>query len=395
MSQLKKEISSQKLHAQFMALFLLAYITFAISYTQILPFLSNLGYSSSQRGLILSGSAIVGIIGQFIFGFLCDRFKTVKKMFYISSIILIFTVYFAYSITRQAFFFHLIMISLLGGFFRIVGGLLDSWTIERDPMLQKNFGIIRAFGSIGWIIGSSATVWILSRSGYEHLSLYVTVMSCITLVLGYRVGDAQKVTGVVPIKMTDIYKLLRQKQYIVVVVILTIVSIALNADGYIVVDKILALGGSASDVSNKWVIQAIFELPLFFFGSILYRRYSAKSLLMIGIFMFMIRCFLSAMASSPLQLVMISSSQMVTFPFILLSSKLLIDDESPTHLKSSGQLLGLAMYAGISALLAPLIAGFLIDGIGIDQTLIFFGLICVIPLILSVWYKTMRPAYRD
>jgi len=394
MKRIKTEISSRRLHIQFMVVFLFAYITYAVSYTQMLPFLSNLGYSSSQRGLILSGTAIAGMIGQFLFGYLCDKYKTVKKMFYVTSILYIFFVYFAYSITQQAFYFHLITISLVGGFFRIVAGLLDSWTIERDPVLQKNYGIIRAFGSIGWIIGSSLTVWILSNSSYGQLSWVVTLMSLVTLGIGYRLGDAQKVAHLAPVKMADISKLLRQKQYIVLVLILTIVSIALNADAYIVVDKILALGGNAADVSNKWVIQALFELPLFFLGRFLYRRYSAKSLLMVGIFMFMIRCFLSAMATSPFQLVMIASTQMVTFPFILLSSKVLINNESPDHLKSSGQLLGLAMYTGVSALLAPLMAGFLIDGIGVDQTLIFFGLICLIPLGLSVWYKTMRPAYQ-
>ncbi len=388
-----KDLSKRKIQAQFMMIFLFAYAAFAVSNTQILPFMTQIGYTPSQRGLILSGSALVAMIGQFLFGYLCDKYKTVKKMFYLSTIIFIGLVYWAYSVTQVAFFFHLISISLMSGFFRILFGLLDSWTIERDPILRKNFGVIRAFGSIGWIIGSPLTVWALSKGGYGALGLNVAILSIITLLLGYKVGDAQKVAHQEPIKLSDVKQLLKTKQYMVLLLILVIVNIAMAADAYTVVDKMLKLNGSASDISNKWVIQAISELPLFFLGSLLYKRFSAKSLLMLGIFMFVVRFLLSAFATSVNQLVLIASLQLFTFPLVLLSSKLLVDMETPGHLKSTGQLLGMAVYMSLSALVSPLISGFMVDWVGTNNTLIFFGLLCVIPLLLSLWYKTMPAAY--
>jgi hypothetical protein len=388
-----KQLNSRKLHIQFMAIFFVAYIAYAVSYTQMLPFLSDIGYTSSEKGLILSGAAVISIIGQFLFGFLCDKYKTVKKMFYLATIVFIMIVTWAYSVTEISFFFHLITLSLMGGFFRIVVGLLDSWTIERDPLLQKNYGIIRAFGSLGWIIGAPYTVWALSKGGYGSIGLNVGILSILTLLIGATMGDAQKVSHQAPIKMVDIKQLLKKKQYIILLIILTLINIVLYADAYTIVNKILALGGTATDISNKWVLQAFMELPLFFLGSVLYKRFSAKTLLMVGIFMFMVRFLLSALATSAAQLVMISATQLVTFPFILLSSKQLIDSESPAHLKSTGQLLGLSMYSGLSALISPLMSGFLVDWIGTDQTLIFFGLLCLVPLGLSLWYRKMKAAY--
>ena len=182
-----KQANTRTLHIQFMAIFFVAYIAYAVSYTQMLPFLSDIGYSSSEKGLILSGAAVISIIGQFLFGYLCDKYKTVKKMFYIATIGFIAIVTWAYSVNEIAFFFHLITLSLMGGFFRIVVGLLDSWTIERDPLLQKNFGIIRAFGSIGWIIGAPYTVWALSQGGYGSIGLNVGILSILTLLIGIRV----------------------------------------------------------------------------------------------------------------------------------------------------------------------------------------------------------------
>lgn len=388
-----KPVSETRLHHQFMSIFLVAYMAYAVSYTMLLPYLASLGYTSSERGLILSGTAVIAMIGQFLFGFLCDKYKTVKKMYVLTTILFIILVYLAYSVTQAAFFFHLITISLMGGFFRIVVGLLDSWTIERDPVLQKNYGVIRAFGSIGWIIGSPLTVMILNRSGYGSFALWVAVLSILTLIIGSTLGDAQKVVHQAPIKLSDIKLLLRKKQYLVLVSILIIINITLYADAYTIVDKILKLGGTNADISNKWVIQALCELPLFFFGSLVYKRFSAKTLLMVGIFMFGVRFLLSAFATSAVQLVWIALTQLVTFPFILLSSKMLINDESPGHLKSTGQLLGLALYTGLSALVSPLISGFLVDAIGTDNTLLFFAGLCLVPLVLGLWYRTMKPAY--
>lgn len=381
------------LHLQFMTVFLIAYIAYAISYTMMLPYLSSLNYTSSEKGLILSGTAVIAMTGQFLFGFLCDKYKSVKWMFYLTTIIFIILVYLGYSATKADFLFHILTISLMGGFFRVVVGLLDSWTIERDPILQKNYGIIRAFGSIGWIIGSPITVMILNQSGYGSLALWVAVLSIITLVFSFWIGDAQKVAHQEPVTINDLKLLLLKKQYLVLMAILVIISIPLFADAYTVVDKILKLGGTPQDISNKWVLQAFCELPLFFFGSWLYKRFSAKTLLMVGIFMFIIRFLLSAIATTPFQLVLIASTQLVTFPFILLSSKILVDEESPGHLKSTGQLLGLALYTGLSALIAPLISGFMVDWVGTDNTLLFFAALCLIPLGLGFWYRTMKPTY--
>ena len=56
--------------------------------TQMIPFLSKLGYSVMERGYILAGTAVIAIVGQFLFGFLCDRFRRIKIFFFIAYLLL-------------------------------------------------------------------------------------------------------------------------------------------------------------------------------------------------------------------------------------------------------------------------------------------------------------------
>ncbi|MFR5079963.1 MAG: hypothetical protein ACLTDX_18925 [[Clostridium] innocuum] len=59
----------------------LAFFAISMVNTQMIPFLSKLGYTVVQRGYILAANAVVAIAGQILFGYLCDRFQRVKGLF--------------------------------------------------------------------------------------------------------------------------------------------------------------------------------------------------------------------------------------------------------------------------------------------------------------------------
>ena len=75
----------------------------------------------------------------------------------------------------------------------------------------------------------------------------------------------------------------------------------------------------------------------------------------------------------------------------MVATKELVDDESPESLKSSGQLIGLAIYNNIPSLIAPLLTGYLEDSIGINSalfTLAAFGLASL--FLLWLYYREKK-----
>ncbi|KAF0224909.1 MAG: Transporter major facilitator family protein [Erysipelotrichaceae bacterium] len=385
----------RKLIIRFMAVFMIAYLGFTLPYTLAIPYMIEVGYTPTERGLILAGMSLVGIFGQFIFGYLCDRFLTVKKFFFATIIALVVFSWLAYATTKNMLYYHLITIAFTGGLFQIVMGLLDAWTLETDAYLVLHYGKIRAFGALGWAIGSPMTAYIVSQYGYDKIGLANLVITIVTLLLSWNLKDAVKIKGKENIKWQDVGQLIKQKRYLLLVVILLLLNIILAADMYTVIDKMLSIGGTNADVSMKWSFQAVMELPLFFVGGWLLVKFGGKKLLLFAAVMYFIRFLGSAYATTPLMLIAVSGLQMFTFPLLNVSSKVLIADESPIHLRSSGLLFATSMSYSLATLISPILFGYMVEKFGANETLYGIAVACLIPFLLILWYITMKPQPKE
>lgn len=374
------------------ALYLVAFISLALAFTQLIPFLIYVGYDPLQRGIILSTIAFVSFFGQLWAGYLCDRYRTVKRFFGIFWILLTISSVLMYYVTAQNFFFHIIAVSFVGGLFRVTNGLLETWTIETSKKVRDNFGMIRAFGAIGWAIGAPLTSFLVTSFGYQYLGLFMAVAALITYGIASTLPDATKMKTDASLRFSDIRQLLSHKPYMLLMVIFVLVSFVMAADMYTVIDKILVVGGTNDDVGLKWSFQAIMELPFFFLGGWMLLKLGSKKILIFSIFFYIIRFVLYAIVQTPFLLIAVSGMQMLTFPLYMIAQKVLIDDETPAHLKSSGQMLGMALFGGLPTFITPLLSGILVNSFGYDATLMMFAVSLVIPLILSFVYQPKNKA---
>jgi hypothetical protein len=106
--------------------------------------------------------------------------------------------------------------------------------------------------------------------------------------------------------------------------------------------------------------------------------------------MFGVRYVGYSLAPTPTWMIIVALLQAVTFPILMVASKQLIFRESPTHLRSSGQLFALSIYNGIGASLIPLITTFLINRGGIDFALMALAAMMVIPLTLVFYFLKLE-----
>jgi len=374
------------------ALYFVMFIGLSMAFTQIIPFLINIGYTPQERGYLLSGMAVVTILGQLWSGYLCDRYRTVKRFFNLFLILYVFVTAIMYAYTGMNFFFHLLIVSFMGGLFRIVNGLMETRTIETSEYARTNFGMIRAFGAIGWAIGAPLTSFLVGQYGYIAIGFGFAIATSFSLLISSRLPDADKVATKEKIRFVDIKQLFEHKPYVMLLIILLIVNIALMADMYTVIDKILIVGGTNDTVALKWSFQAITELPLFFLGAFFLNKFGAKKVLVFAIWMYLFRYLLYATVQTPMLLVAVSGLQAFTFPFLMISSKVLVNDESPAHLKSSGQMFAMSVAGGLSMLITPILSGFLVTNFGYDATMYGIAAALMIPLILSLYYKKMSSA---
>ncbi len=370
--------------------YLFTYLSFAFSYGYMQTFLSFVGYDVIERGIILSGSAIVAIVTQFVIGYLCDKYKTDKLFFNISLIIFAISSLVMYQVTQQNFYLHLIFVSLVGGMFKTTLMVQDTWTLQIDESCKKNFGSIRAFGAIGWMIGTPVGAFIIMKYGYPALGYVFCGMSVANILFTMCLSDAVKTHSEVKLKINDLKILILSKKYVTVVLIFLFVNIISTADMFTTTDKMLLLGANEAQIGARMSIQAFLELPLFFAGAYLIKKFGDYKLMMFGTLMYLLRFVLYSYVQSVDAIILVAVMQCITYPLIMITSKTLIDEATPDNLKSSGQNIAGAFYGGVSLLITPFISGILISSFGIDTSLLIIGLSGIFPLALGIYYKRIK-----
>lgn len=363
----------------------LIFVSLAAVNTQMIPFMTTVGYTLMQQGIILAGGAVCAIVGQFLFGYLCDRFHRIRRFFLIGYVIFLAAAVAMLLHEETLFTYHLFAIALSAGMVKVLMGLNETWMVEADG---EHYGMLRAGGALGLCVGSPLTGFIVTQASYQVLLYALLGLALLVSILLFFCKDVQK-QGNGSLKR-DLGQLLSDRQYLLLVLILLLIYIAGTADQYTVVDKLLAIGGNAQDVGWKWGIQSFAEVPIFFIGNLLLKKLQARRLLLIGICMYAVKFFLYALFQTPLLLIVCALLQLVTLPLVLLASKELIRSISEASTASSAQMFAMAVFIGGSALITPLLTSVMVGWIGYDPTLYAISAFCLLPLILTRWLHPDR-----
>lgn len=364
------------------ALNFFAFFAISMVNTQMIPFLSKLGYTVLQRGYILAGTAVVAIAGQFLFGYLCDRYQKTKPFFLLSYLLLVAGSFGMFLVEQQVFYYHLFAVSLMSGMVKVIMGLDETWMLEVD---EKNYGKLRAAGALGLSVGSPIAGFLIKQFHYVSLLVSLSVVSVILLYLISSVRDNKKKEKK-RISLSSINVLMSNKRYLLLVCIYLFVYMIGTADQYVVIDKMLDIGGGNGAVGIKWALQSFMEIPLFLFSTKILAKWKTSTLLIFGTLMYALKFILYGVSDSSIMIILTASLQLVTLPIIMLTSKVLIKEVTPKELFSSAQMFAMAIFIGVSGLVTPLITSYLSKHFGYNMTLYIVAGFAIVPLLCIFYY---------
>lgn len=356
--------------------------SFAFIYTQIIPFLTYLGFTIFERGLILSSVSLLTLVIQVIYGFFSDKYNTIKPIFNLSYLILGILSFILYQSTSSNFYFILLLVSLVGSLFRTLAGFLETWTLLSDEKIKLKFGAIRAFGSIGWALTAPLTSIVVNIYGYSMLSYLIIAMVVASLFLTIMQKDVEDIETA-ELKFKDIKELIKTPDYVILILIFTVINIGFNTDNFTVIDKMIDLGATNNEIALKWSIQAIIEMPVLFLSTWILLRFNMLSVLRISVIFFIARIGFNGLATTPVQILYVSLFQGITFPLSFIAQKFMIEKITPLKLRSSAQMLGLAIFGAFPAFFTPLVSGILVEYVGYNTTLYLFSITLIVSLLLT------------
>lgn len=382
---------SDGLNLQLSTMMFLQYAIWGAWLPLLWPFLSgHRGFSPTEIGNMFAVGAIGAIVAPFIAGQIADRWFNTEKFLGISHILGGILIWQLASLeTYTGFLYFSLAYSLV---YSPTLSLTNSLAFHHLPDRDRDFGKIRVWGTVGWIIvGIGIGQWLL----YQHTPIGATP-EVVSATQAEGMADAFKLSGALGIAMGIFCFFLPEtppakekknsaiggalgaiKHQPLITLFLIAVPISCvhqfyfvhtapflgqfqnQAEGFInIVNKIVGVGGG-----GLMTIGQMMELAVLAFIPLFAKKVSRKALLCTGIAAYALRMFLFAFGSSfpeSLQLpAIILGVSMHGFCFgcFIFVAFMVVDEECSADVRASAQSLFNLVIVGIGIIVGSLIAG--------------------------------------
>jgi MFS transporter, PPP family, 3-phenylpropionic acid transporter len=328
-----------------------------------LPFLplwlAGVGLGTNDIAAVLAGQIAARILGAPAGTFLADRYgRPVALIRLFSLLCSVFYLLLAFMDGFAAIFIVAFFASL---FFAPVTPLIESYTIEICAMHGLDYGRLRVWASVGFIVATFAagalleywpvsTVVFMIAAGQGLLALAAFVMPQTNGPV--KIEEKQAMTGLV-----DVVSLMRQSVFIIF-----LLAVSFGQSSHAIYYSFASLhwerlGHSEVVIGILWAIGVVTEVAFFYFSSSVTRRYAAEWLILVGCSCGLLRWM--AMAFDP-GLALLAPLQMLhaaSFALTHLGALLFIQRQVRASLRHSAQGVYTALSAGLFMMIATAAAG--------------------------------------
>jgi PPP family 3-phenylpropionic acid transporter len=337
-------------------------------------------------------SALVAALGAMLWGLLTDRLGSPRLLFTLSSIGSIVFVF----LLGQTLNFPVILLigGLLALFNRPTYTLVDTTTLRLLGEHKDRYGAYRMWGTIGFVAVNLVCGPLFQRFGLHTIFYAFPLGMFVFWLIALRLPDAP-MHGQSMQRAGDIWEMLRQPRWLIFAISVFILWIpAMGGLGFV---GVLARDMGASEIQVSWLstIAAIAEIPLFLNGQRVLRRFGPTGLIMVAIAAYALRLFLYAFAPTVPLVLAISVLQSLSYCPFIVGAIAYANELAPDHLKATSQGV-LATILSLGSLAGTLLAGWLYDHVARSMMFSFFGVVCLLALVIFVMgvrkQKEQRPA---
>src|SRR5690625_2776961 len=251
-------------------------------------YLAYKGLNGTEIGWVLAIGPFASIISQPFWGYLSDKYKTIKRFLIISIIGMLIGSIIFFQVN------HIIAILVFGAIFYFfsspVGALSDSLAQRRAQELRISFGSIRTWGSIGFGFSTLIIGEILNNTGVEYMVWSYVILGSILLIVAFKISDVK--VDSTPIQFHDINKLVKNKPFILFLLIMMLITITHRANDSFIGLYISSFGGTERLVGIAWFVGVISEAIVFALAGYWFRKYNPLTFIIISSFIFAVRWIL-------------------------------------------------------------------------------------------------------
>lgn len=328
--------------------------------------LNRLGFNGTQVGFIYSLLPLATIISSFIGGQVADRYLATQKVIAILQLIGGNLLIFGSRLSDFASLAGLMLAYCL--IYAPTLALTNSLAFHHLEDTQKEFGQVRVWGTIGWIVaGLLLAGWRLSFKSF-HIApiagdtlLLAGVFSLLMGLTSFRLPHTPpNKEAAKPWAFIEAFRMLKEKSFAVFFVIAFIVATELMFY-YVMTAPYLTsamIGVSSSAISGVMVIAQVAEifvmallLPYFL------PRFGIRKTLLLGILAWPLRYFIFVIGQPAWLVIASLSLHGFCYVFFFTAAFIYVDQVAPTDIKASAQSLITFITIGLGNYIGSLFAG--------------------------------------
>jgi MFS transporter, PPP family, 3-phenylpropionic acid transporter len=343
------------------------------------------GLNGTGIGLVLAVESLASLIAQPIWGYLSDKYKTVRKILFIcvlgllvgSSIFFQMDTLSTILITGAAFYF----------FATPIGALSDSLAQRRADDLNVSFGSIRMWGSIGFAISALIIGRILDHFGVQYMFWPYLLFGIIIFFVLIPMKDVKVDSK--PVKLKDVRNIITNKPFLLFLFAIVFITITHRMNDYYMALYIAELGGSESLVGVAWFVGVVAEAAVFALAGFWFRKYRTLIFIIAAAILYTIRWFLYASVDDPIHVIGLQFLHGLTFGVFYTAAFEYVTRLIPSSLQSTGHLIFFSVYFGLSGIIGSLSGGPIIEAFGGDTMYLFMGSLAACGTVFLILYHLL------
>ncbi len=367
------------------SLFAVMLMQFAVG-GSILPFMSiwlqENGLSFASIGTIFSIASSTFLVFPFLWGMIADRYVPIQKVFTFLNLMACLSLI----IMQKQNSYGGLMLSfvLFYSFYHPTFTLINALSFHYLQNPQEQFGFLRAWGSLGWMVPSGFIFgWLLMSPGssmqfvlYLGMACALITCACTLFLPGIQKYPAQNTS----VGQTDYWKSVRQlfrnKDYMTLLGAFFLVSGSFSFVVYYGPPYLQENGVPRAWIGPIQCIGVALEIVMFPFLRIYIRRWGFVSSLLVGCICLVLRHFLYYYFTNPwvLALSYLLAGMVIVFFHIGLS--ILVNMIAGPSVRATAQTLLVVFGSGVGPMLTNFIAGKLTENAENSLRPVFgFGLV--------------------
>jgi PPP family 3-phenylpropionic acid transporter len=360
-------------------IYFLLFAAQGVYFTFINVYFAGIGLSGTQIGLINTVSPLVGMFSSPGWGLLSDRSGKTRRLLAIATLGVIVT---SLAIGQvRSFTLLLVIVALYALFNSPVIPLVDSTNLELLGEHRERYGAQRVWGSIGFVITSAAIGLIVERAGIHFIFTGNAVILAGFIVALVALPER-------PVRLgTSIWRglntMVRRPPWVVFALSIGLLGMANSGMLNFLSVTLRQMGGSDSLIGITWTISAVAEMPIMILSAVLLKRFGARRLISIAIFVYGLRLVLYSVMPAPEWAAWISLLGGLSFGLYWISSVTYASELAPDHLKATSQGLLVAV-TSLAGIIGATLAGWLFDQVGPFMMFRILAGFCVLALILLI-----------